>query len=204
MRTRWTSTGQARRPGHDAGILHGPHECSPHRRATHCARPRRANTAAAIINGTRPDQQTLLTTLAALPDLIEQMGRAAPTLLVIGRVVSLARDTRLVPTRSIGHRRKPLRRSNSEPGMIRCWPADRRAAPEPQAPTGSTARRCSDIESESVIAPSIAGSPAIAAGISAMAAADPNRAKAAIRAPATAATISEEVRNGPQGDRRRR
>ena len=47
---------------------------------------------AAIINGTRPDQQTLLTTLAALPDLIEQMGRAAPTLLVIGRVVSLARD----------------------------------------------------------------------------------------------------------------
>jgi siroheme synthase len=46
--------------------------------------------AAAIINGTRPDQQSLFTTLDALPDVIETMNRAAPTLLVIGRVVSLA------------------------------------------------------------------------------------------------------------------
>jgi uroporphyrin-III C-methyltransferase len=46
--------------------------------------------AAAIINGTRLDQQSLFTTLDGLPEVIETMNRAAPTLLVIGRVVSLA------------------------------------------------------------------------------------------------------------------
>ena len=46
--------------------------------------------AAAIVNGTRPEQQSIVTTLAALPDLIAAMERAAPTLLVIGRVVALA------------------------------------------------------------------------------------------------------------------
>lgn len=46
--------------------------------------------AAAIIDGTRPEQQTLLTTLAELPQRIAALGRAAPTLLVIGRVVALA------------------------------------------------------------------------------------------------------------------
>jgi uroporphyrin-III C-methyltransferase/precorrin-2 dehydrogenase/sirohydrochlorin ferrochelatase/uroporphyrin-III C-methyltransferase len=46
--------------------------------------------AAAIVQGTRPEQRTLLATLAALPERIEQMNRAAPTLLVIGRVVALA------------------------------------------------------------------------------------------------------------------
>lgn len=49
-----------------------------------------ATPAAAIVNGTRPDQVTLLTTLADLPDRIEGLDMAAPTLLVIGRVVSLA------------------------------------------------------------------------------------------------------------------
>ena len=46
--------------------------------------------AAAIINGTRPEQETLLTTLALLPQRIAALGQAAPTLLVIGRVVALA------------------------------------------------------------------------------------------------------------------
>ena len=46
--------------------------------------------AAAIVNGTRPQQQNLFTTLAALPDAVEALDRAAPTLLVIGRVVALA------------------------------------------------------------------------------------------------------------------
>lgn len=47
--------------------------------------------AAAIINGTRPDQQTLIATLSDLPRQLEAMNRSAPTLLVIGRVVDLAR-----------------------------------------------------------------------------------------------------------------
>jgi uroporphyrin-III C-methyltransferase/precorrin-2 dehydrogenase/sirohydrochlorin ferrochelatase/uroporphyrin-III C-methyltransferase len=46
--------------------------------------------AAAIVNGTRPDQQTITTTLGSLPDRVENLGKAAPTLLVIGQVVSLA------------------------------------------------------------------------------------------------------------------
>lgn len=46
--------------------------------------------AAAIVNGTRPEQQSLLTTLAALPAAVDALEQAGPTLLVIGRVVSLA------------------------------------------------------------------------------------------------------------------
>lgn len=46
--------------------------------------------AAAIVNGTRPNQVSILTTLVDLPDRIEGLDMAAPTLLVIGRVVSLA------------------------------------------------------------------------------------------------------------------
>ncbi len=46
--------------------------------------------AAAIIDGTRPEQQTLRTTLALLPEQLTTLSRAAPTLLVIGRVVALA------------------------------------------------------------------------------------------------------------------
>lgn len=46
--------------------------------------------AAAIVNGTRHDQQTLITTLDQLADRVDSVERAAPTLLVIGRVVSLA------------------------------------------------------------------------------------------------------------------
>lgn len=46
--------------------------------------------AAAVINGTRPDQETVTTTLADLPDAIESLGRAAPTLLIVGRVVALS------------------------------------------------------------------------------------------------------------------
>lgn len=44
--------------------------------------------AAAIVNGTRSDQVTILTTLAKLADRIEGLDMAAPTLLVVGRVVS--------------------------------------------------------------------------------------------------------------------
>jgi uroporphyrin-III C-methyltransferase/precorrin-2 dehydrogenase/sirohydrochlorin ferrochelatase/uroporphyrin-III C-methyltransferase len=46
--------------------------------------------AAAIVNGTRHDQQTIVTTLDRLPDHVDTLARVAPTLLVIGRVVSLA------------------------------------------------------------------------------------------------------------------
>jgi uroporphyrin-III C-methyltransferase/precorrin-2 dehydrogenase/sirohydrochlorin ferrochelatase/uroporphyrin-III C-methyltransferase len=46
--------------------------------------------AAAIIDGTRPEQETILTTLADLPERIAARGRTAPTLLVIGKVVALA------------------------------------------------------------------------------------------------------------------
>lgn len=46
--------------------------------------------AAAIVNGTRPEQQSVVTTLAGLPAAIEAQKQTGPTLLVIGRVVSLA------------------------------------------------------------------------------------------------------------------
>ena len=46
--------------------------------------------AAAIVNGTRPDQKTIVTTLDRLADHVDTLALAAPTLLVIGRVVSLA------------------------------------------------------------------------------------------------------------------
>jgi uroporphyrin-III C-methyltransferase/precorrin-2 dehydrogenase/sirohydrochlorin ferrochelatase/uroporphyrin-III C-methyltransferase len=47
--------------------------------------------AAAIVNGTRPDQVTLTTTLGELPSCIEGLDMAAPTLIVVGRVVALAK-----------------------------------------------------------------------------------------------------------------
>jgi siroheme synthase len=43
-----------------------------------------------LVNGTRPNQQVTLTTLATLADRVEAIDRAAPTLLVVGDVVSLA------------------------------------------------------------------------------------------------------------------
>lgn len=46
--------------------------------------------AAAIVEGTRPEQTALRATLATLAQTIEAFGRAAPTLIVIGRVVALA------------------------------------------------------------------------------------------------------------------
>jgi len=46
--------------------------------------------AAAIVNGTRHDQQLMVTTLDRLSDRVDTLGKAAPTLLVIGRVVSMA------------------------------------------------------------------------------------------------------------------
>jgi uroporphyrin-III C-methyltransferase/precorrin-2 dehydrogenase/sirohydrochlorin ferrochelatase/uroporphyrin-III C-methyltransferase len=46
--------------------------------------------AAAIVDGTRPEQICRLSTLADLPDAVASLDMAAPTLLVIGRVVSLA------------------------------------------------------------------------------------------------------------------
>ncbi|MCU0894941.1 MAG: SAM-dependent methyltransferase, partial [Rhodospirillales bacterium] len=50
--------------------------------------------AAVLVNGTRPNQQVTLTTLAALADRVEALDRAAPTLLVVGDVVSLAETLR--------------------------------------------------------------------------------------------------------------
>ena len=50
--------------------------------------------AAAIVNGTRPNQIVILTSLAELPSRIEGLDMAAPTLLVIGRVVALADQLR--------------------------------------------------------------------------------------------------------------
>ena len=46
--------------------------------------------AAAVINGTRPNQQTLISTLARLPAVLSTLDGAPPTLLIIGRVVALA------------------------------------------------------------------------------------------------------------------
>ena len=45
---------------------------------------------AVIYNGTLPDQKTIITRLDGLADAVEATGLAAPTLLVIGKVVSLA------------------------------------------------------------------------------------------------------------------
>jgi uroporphyrin-III C-methyltransferase/precorrin-2 dehydrogenase/sirohydrochlorin ferrochelatase/uroporphyrin-III C-methyltransferase len=49
-----------------------------------------ATPAAAILNGTRPDQRTIITTLALLPERLAAVDASVPTLLVIGRVVALA------------------------------------------------------------------------------------------------------------------
>lgn len=45
--------------------------------------------AAAVNRGTLPDQRTLITTLGALPEAIDRAALSGPTLLVIGKVVSL-------------------------------------------------------------------------------------------------------------------
>lgn len=49
-----------------------------------------ATAAAVVINGTRADQEVVITTLADLAARVEAIDRAAPTLLVIGEVVALA------------------------------------------------------------------------------------------------------------------
>lgn len=46
--------------------------------------------AAAIVNGTRPGQQRIVTTLSDLPEPVERLDLAAPTLIIIGRVVALS------------------------------------------------------------------------------------------------------------------
>lgn len=51
-----------------------------------------ATPAAAINEGTRPDQRVLKTTLSALADDIAASGLSGPTLMVIGKVVELADD----------------------------------------------------------------------------------------------------------------
>lgn len=48
--------------------------------------------AGAVERGTTADQRTILTSLAELPDCIEKADLKAPSLLIIGRVVSLAQD----------------------------------------------------------------------------------------------------------------
>lgn len=48
--------------------------------------------ASAIERGTTPEQRTILTTLEELPDCIERAELKAPSLLIIGRVVDLARE----------------------------------------------------------------------------------------------------------------
>jgi len=75
----------------DALIEHGLDEKTP---------------AAAIVNGTLPDQQTITTTLSHLPDIIDHIDLAAPTMIIIGKVVSLA--SRLVQC-------QPLKNQSDQP-----------------------------------------------------------------------------------------
>jgi uroporphyrin-III C-methyltransferase len=49
-----------------------------------------ATPAAALVDGTRPEQQTILTTVGALPAAVAALDKAAPTLIIIGRVVDLS------------------------------------------------------------------------------------------------------------------
>lgn len=53
-----------------------------------------ATPAAILVNGTRPNQHVTLTTLASLPDRVEAIECAVPTLLVVGEVVALAETLR--------------------------------------------------------------------------------------------------------------
>ncbi|MNT09308.1 Siroheme synthase [compost metagenome] len=53
--------------------------------------------AAAISNGTLPNQRTMLTTLAALPTDLASNGFKPPTLIIIGKVVSLAPELSASP-----------------------------------------------------------------------------------------------------------
>jgi len=46
--------------------------------------------AAAVVNGTRADQQTIRTTLVDLPTAVRDLDHAAPTLIIIGKVAALA------------------------------------------------------------------------------------------------------------------
>jgi uroporphyrin-III C-methyltransferase/precorrin-2 dehydrogenase/sirohydrochlorin ferrochelatase/uroporphyrin-III C-methyltransferase len=48
--------------------------------------------AAAVVRGTHPDQQQVVTTLAALPAAVDRLDLAAPTLIVVGKVVALSRQ----------------------------------------------------------------------------------------------------------------
>lgn len=50
--------------------------------------------AAVVVNGTRADQEVVVTELACLAERVEALDRAAPTLLVIGEVVALAEALR--------------------------------------------------------------------------------------------------------------
>lgn len=54
--------------------------------------------AAVLINGTRPDQEVMITSLARLAERVEALDLAAPTLLVIGAVVALADTLRWFET----------------------------------------------------------------------------------------------------------
>jgi len=47
--------------------------------------------AAAIEKGTTPEQRTVISTLAALPEALTESGMKGPTLVIVGRVVSLAK-----------------------------------------------------------------------------------------------------------------
>lgn len=51
-----------------------------------------ATPAAAIQEGTRPDQRVVVTTLAELPERVRREGLQPPTLMIIGPVAALARD----------------------------------------------------------------------------------------------------------------
>ena len=59
-----------------------------------------ATPAAAIENGTRPDQRVVAGTLATLPELAVASGLTAPTLIIVGSVVAL-RDVAARPEDSI-------------------------------------------------------------------------------------------------------
>ncbi len=67
--------------------------------------------AAVLVNGTRPDQDVMITSLACLAERVEALDLAAPTLLVIGEVVALADSLRWFEGAGAAH--TPVSRSAS-------------------------------------------------------------------------------------------
>ncbi len=81
---------EQRRHVGNAGHLHGPHHFSANRaRADRSAAARADTPAMAVRWATRPDQETLVGTLATLPGLIERHQMKPPATIIVGEVVRL-------------------------------------------------------------------------------------------------------------------